>query len=88
MPTAMMFFDNATQIRARGIDLEVEHKFARGELARVSYALQETEDVRNNRDLTGLAASCRESSRVPAADLEARHVGRDSVSRGRWHLVG
>jgi outer membrane receptor for ferrienterochelin and colicins len=47
-----IYFDNLTRVTANGIELELERKFDGGALARVSYALQRTEDAESGRTLT------------------------------------
>jgi outer membrane receptor for ferrienterochelin and colicins len=45
-------FDNLTRVAAEGVELELERRFDSGALARVSYALQQTEDAQTHRDLS------------------------------------
>jgi outer membrane receptor for ferrienterochelin and colicins len=47
-----IYFDNLTRVAAHGVELELERKFDSGALARVSYALQQTEDAQTHRDLS------------------------------------
>ena len=47
-----IYFDNLTRVTAEGIELEAERKFARGAIARLSYALQRTQDADTGRMLT------------------------------------
>ena len=47
-----IYFVNLTHVKADGVELEAERKYASGAVARVSYALQRTEDSDTGRELT------------------------------------
>jgi outer membrane receptor for ferrienterochelin and colicins len=47
-----IYFDNLARVTAQGIELELERRFEHGALARLSYALQRTEDAETERVLS------------------------------------
>jgi iron complex outermembrane receptor protein len=50
-PTGSLVFENVDQAKSKGVEFELESKYDSGLLARVSYALQRTEDD-SGRELT------------------------------------
>lgn len=47
-----IYYDNATEVRARGVEMELERRFEHGALARLSYAYQDTKDIQTREELT------------------------------------
>jgi outer membrane receptor for ferrienterochelin and colicins len=47
-----IYYDNLTRVTAEGIEWELERKFEQGAIARLSYALQQTDDAESHRNLS------------------------------------